>query len=316
MNAKLPLVLSLAIALMPISSALAQGRRAASSFSRPSGAARSAGVARSAPQFRGAAFRGAAFRGTGAPVQRYNWGASRLNNFSAVNRPGFTGTRPVINRNATVINRTPTNWNRFNTGTTGTNRFGNNWNGTNRFGNNWNGTNRFGSGFNRNGNGWRGGNNWNRGNWWRHHHDHDNNFIFFGAFGFPFFWDYWYPSIYYSAYSPYYAYTPYSYDPYSYGYGSGYPNYPVYGDSGYSDGNGYTDSGYDNGRAYDPRATGDASVVSRVQEQLAHDGYYKGAIDGVAGSRTYYAIRAYERDHHLRVDGEITDELLQEMGLR
>src|SRR5207302_3903923 len=157
MNAKLPLVLSLAIALMPISSAIAQGRRAAASASRPSAGARSAA------QSRGATFRGPAFRGASAPAQRYNWGASR--SFSAVNRTGFTGTRTAINRNAT-------NWNRFNTGT---NRFG-----TNRFGTNWNGTNRFGSGFNRSG------------DWWRHHHN--NNFIFFGVFGFPFFWAFCYPT--------------------------------------------------------------------------------------------------------------------------
>jgi hypothetical protein len=117
----------------------------------------------------------------------------------------------------------------------------------------------------------------------------------------------------------YYGYTPYYYDPYSYGYGYGYPNYPVYGDNGYSDGDyGYTQPspGYDTGQPYDGGRTQDSSIVSKVQEQLAQEGYYKGSIDGVAGSRTYYAIRAYERDHHLRVDGEITDELLQEMGLR
>src|SRR5204862_3342940 len=67
MNAKLPVVLSLAIALMPIA-AMAQNRRAGSSVSRPSGGARSA------PQFRGTGFRGAGvrgatFRGSGAPVQ-------------------------------------------------------------------------------------------------------------------------------------------------------------------------------------------------------------------------------------------------------
>jgi hypothetical protein len=272
MNAKLSFVLSLAIALMPIGSAIAQGRRAAAATSRPSA------VARSGPQFRGGTFRGPAFRGASGPAQRYNWGASR--SFSAVNRTGFTGTRTAINRNAT-------NWNRFNTATIGTNRFG---------------TNRFGSGFNRSG------------DWWRHRQN--NNFIFFGAFGFPFFWDFWYPSAYYGAYYPYYDYTPYYYDPYSYGYGYGYPNYPVYGnggDSGYSNDYAYTDPNNNN---RDRGGAGDTSVVSQVQEQLAKDGYYKGSIDGVAGSRTYYAIRAYQRDHHLRANGQITDDLLQEMGLR
>jgi N-acetylmuramoyl-L-alanine amidase len=57
-------------------------------------------------------------------------------------------------------------------------------------------------------------------------------------------------------------------------------------------------------------------VIADVQERLARDGYYKGTVDGVAGDRTYYAIRAYERDHHLRVDGAISNQLLTELGLR
>ena len=103
---------------------------------------------------------------------------------------------------------------------------------------------------------------------------------------------------------------------------SGYNGYidPGYGNQYYDNGQNY-DPGYgNNGQQYDShqynRGTHDNSVVSQVQEQLAHDGYYKGAIDGVAGSRTYYAIRAYQRDHNLPVTGEITDDLLGEMGLR
>src|ERR1041385_310719 len=76
MNAKLPFVLSLAGALMPISAAMGQGRRGGGAS-----VSRSSGGTRSAPQFRGASFRGAAFRGGGAPVQRYNWGAPRFNHF-------------------------------------------------------------------------------------------------------------------------------------------------------------------------------------------------------------------------------------------
>ncbi len=34
------------------------------------------------------------------------------------------------------------------------------------------------------------------------------------------------------------------------------------------------------------------------------------------GPRTHYAIRAYERDHSLRVDGVISGQLLRNMGLR
>jgi hypothetical protein len=104
---------------------------------------------------------------------------------------------------------------------------------------------------------------------------------------------------------------------------SGYSGYvdPGYGGQYYDNGQ-YSDPGYEqNGRYHDSRQYDrggghESSVVARVQEQLAHDGYYKGTIDGVAGSRTYYAIRAYQRDHNLPVDGEITDQLLGEMGLR
>ena len=209
-----------------------------------------------------------------------------------------------------------TNWNRFNSGTTrfnsGTTRFNS---GTTRFSNNFTTANRFHpAGFN---------NIRYAGHWgWHHHHSCNNSVIF--SFGFPFFsaWDYGY--FYPSAYAPYYPYTPYSYDPYMYypGY-SGYNGYvdPGYSNQYYDNGQNY-DSGYgDNGQQYDShqysRGTGgDHSVVARVQEQLAHDGYYKGSIDGVAGSRTYYAIRSYQHDHNLPVTGEITDELLGEMGLR
>ena len=47
------------------------------------------------------------------------------------------------------------------------------------------------------------------------------------------------------------------------------------------------------------------SVVVGVQQRLARAGYYRGAIDGVIGPRTQYAIRAYERSHGLPADGVI-----------
>ena len=54
----------------------------------------------------------------------------------------------------------------------------------------------------------------------------------------------------------------------------------------------------------------------QVQTRLARAGYYHGPIDGAMGPRTHYAIRAYERDHGLRVDGMISGQLLRNMGLR
>jgi hypothetical protein len=110
---------------------------------------------------------------------------------------------------------------------------------------------------------------------------------------------------------PYYSYGPsvsfgfgypYSYGYYPYGYSSYYPYDYTYG---YYD---YNRPGY-NTYAND-------SIVIQVQSRLARAGYYRGPIDGAMGPRTHYAIRAYERDHGLRVDGVISGQLLRNMGLR
>jgi len=152
-------------------------------------------------------------------------------------------------------------------------------------------------GFVRNGTGsfhggnWNGGN-WNGGNWHHHHHDGNfNNFVFIGSFGFPFLG---YPYGY--GYYPYsYGYYPYGYGygPGYYGYGSGYYGYGAgYYGSGYY-GNGYSRSNYSRGYGYN----GNRSRVVRLQQQLARAGYYRGPIDGIMGSRTRYALRAYQHDH-------------------
>lgn len=89
----------------------------------------------------------------------------------------------------------------------------------------------------------------------------------------------------------YYGYYPYYWDyyyPYSYGY---YYSQPA--------------------SAY----TGDG-VVAGVQQRLADEGYYDGAVDGVLGPRTRAGIRAYESTHGMPVNGVITNRLLSRMGLR
>ena len=110
---------------------------------------------------------------------------------------------------------------------------------------------------------------------------------------------------------PYYSYGPsasfgfgypYSYGYYPYGYSSYYPNDYTYGYYGY------------NRPGYNTYAND--SIVIQVQSRLARAGYYRGPIDGAMGPRTHYAIRAYERDHGLRVDGVISGQLLRNMGLR
>ena len=159
-------------------------------------------------------------------------------------------------------------------------------------------------GFVRSGTGsWHGGN-WNGGNWggnWHHHHGGHSNFVFVGGFGFPFFG---YPYGY--GYYPY----AYGYPPYGYGYGSGYYGYGS-GYNGYGNGyygNSYYGNGY-NGNSYygnalyrssyysGDRSNGSRSGVARLQRQLSRAGYYRGPIDGIMGSRTHYALRAYQHDH-------------------
>ena len=97
--------------------------------------------------------------------------------------------------------------------------------------------------------------------------------------------------------------------PYGYGYGYGY-GYPYYGSYPY----GY---GY-----YGPRTTvyatariNDDATVAAVQRRLARGGYYHGSVDGVIGPATRTAIRSFERNNGLAVDGEIDSQLLRTMGL-
>lgn len=124
----------------------------------------------------------------------------------------------------------------------------------------------------------------------------------------------------YSSYG--YGYPSYGYSGYSYGpsisFGFGSPYYGGYYPYDYGYGYGYP-SGYNYGYYYynQPRyAYGNGSVVIAVQTRLARAGYYHGPIDGVMGARTSYAIRAYEHDHGLPVDGMISGPLMRNMGLR
>ncbi len=59
--------------------------------------------------------------------------------------------------------------------------------------------------------------------------------------------------------------------------------------------------------------TGEANgtAVSQIQAGLTNLGYDPGPIDGTMGSQTSAAIRAYQRDNKLLVDGRPTFELAQ-----
>ena len=144
------------------------------------------------------------------------------------------------------------------------------------------------------------GRNWSRGNW--------SGRNWSGGFGYPY--DYWdlYPSWSWSI--PYaFNYGYYSNGYPSYGYGFGYPyywdpypswswsipyafNYDYYS-YGYSPSYRY-EYDYYRDRAYD-YGYADPSSIARLQRRLARAGYYYGAIDGIMGSQTRRAIRAYER---------------------
>ena len=55
---------------------------------------------------------------------------------------------------------------------------------------------------------------------------------------------------------------------------------------------------------YDPR-------VEEVQRGLLLTGDYKGMVDGVAGRRTRLAIASYQRGAGLKIDGEVSTELIE-----
>jgi hypothetical protein len=192
---------------------------------------------------------------------------------------------------------------------------GRNWNGGNWSGQRW-------SGRNWNGGSWSGqrwgGRNWNGSNWggsWHHHNG--NNIIFIGDFGFPWWWGWgWsYPYGYYDYSYPYdyygsgYGYGNYGYDSGSSGYDYGY-GYPSGGYGSYYDstnyGNDYPNSAYYGGTNYG-NGYPTHSRVAQLQSRLARAGYYSGAIDGILGSETRQAIRAFERDHAKSINDAAAD---------
>lgn len=145
------------------------------------------------------------------------------------------------------------------------------------------------------------------GNGYRHGCGYGGSQIAIGfGFGFPGF---------YGGY-PGFGYGYYPYGGYGYPYGGyGYPYGGYYG-GGYYPSAGYygVNSSYGGQPVYGTSYSG-GNVVARVQERLARAGYYRGAIDGLIGPRTRYAIRAYESRHGLPADGEIDRRLLATLGL-
>jgi peptidoglycan hydrolase-like protein with peptidoglycan-binding domain len=70
------------------------------------------------------------------------------------------------------------------------------------------------------------------------------------------------------------------------------------------------------GQSWQPPAQAQelAQVVYDVQSKLAARGYDPGPIDGKVGSRTRAAIRAFQQDRGLVVDGQITPALINHLN--
>jgi peptidoglycan hydrolase-like protein with peptidoglycan-binding domain len=66
----------------------------------------------------------------------------------------------------------------------------------------------------------------------------------------------------------------------------------------------------------DDSAGGQSGTVTRVQGGLAQLGYSPGPVDGVMGPQTAEAIRDYQRDHGLLIDGRPTAQLADHIEQR
>ena len=57
------------------------------------------------------------------------------------------------------------------------------------------------------------------------------------------------------------------------------------------------------------------TVVSQIQTKLKNWGYYTGGVDGVYGSATEAAVKAFQRKNGLTADGKAGPKTLQAMGI-
>lgn len=57
------------------------------------------------------------------------------------------------------------------------------------------------------------------------------------------------------------------------------------------------------------------AVVSQIQTKLKNWGYYAGDVDGVYGSATERAVRAFQRKNGLTADGKAGAQTLEALGL-
>lgn len=57
------------------------------------------------------------------------------------------------------------------------------------------------------------------------------------------------------------------------------------------------------------------AVVSQIQTKLKNWGYYAGDVDGIYGSATERAVRAFQRKNGLTADGKAGAQTLEALGL-
>ncbi len=62
-------------------------------------------------------------------------------------------------------------------------------------------------------------------------------------------------------------------------------------------------------------AVATTSENKQVQQKLKDLGYYKGAVDGIFGSQTIQAVKNFQRDYGLKVDGIVGTKTLNALGI-
>ena len=61
--------------------------------------------------------------------------------------------------------------------------------------------------------------------------------------------------------------------------------------------------------------TATSSENKKIQQRLKELGYYNGSIDGILGSQSVSAIKRFQRDYGLTVDGIVGTNTLTSLGL-
>jgi len=56
-------------------------------------------------------------------------------------------------------------------------------------------------------------------------------------------------------------------------------------------------------------------TVSEIQRRLRNWGYYSGEVDGIYGSRTEKAVRYFQKQNGLSVDGQVGNQTLAALGI-